>query len=227
MSRCGNALIGDSRHGKAVAAVRGEWKSCRWTVASLGARRRGDGGHSWRLAGPAQAQGRLDARYTVIARRRAVGKGAWVIDIGENQYTAAASGATTGLLRVFASGQGTGAARGYIVSGKPVPASFAASITTDKKTDEIRMTLGCGRRQGLRRRAAAVPDDPERVPVTDAHLHGVIDPMTGSLMRVPGTGDPLSPAGLPAHHADLRRPHALRSAARLQAHGAGQGRQGL
>ena len=73
-----------------------------------------------------------------------IGKGAWVIDIADNQFTAAASGATAGLLRVFASGQGSGASRGYIVGGNPVPASFAASITSDKKTEEIRMTLGSG-----------------------------------------------------------------------------------
>ena len=38
-----------------------------------------------------------------------------------------------------------------------------------------------------------MPADPERVPVTDAHFHGVSDPMTGSLLRVPGTGNPLVP----------------------------------
>jgi hypothetical protein len=95
-------------------------------------------------ADPALAQGRLDARYAVTLAGVPVGKGAWVIDIAENQFTAAASGATAGLLRVFANGQGSGASRGLIVSGNPVPASFAASITSDKKTEEIRMTLGSG-----------------------------------------------------------------------------------
>ena len=37
------------------------------------------------------------------------------------------------------------------------------------------------------------------MPVTDAHRHGVIDPMTGSLLRVPGTGNLLIARGLPAH----------------------------
>jgi hypothetical protein len=37
------------------------------------------------------------------------------------------------------------------------------------------------------------PVDPDRLPVTDAHRRGVFDPMTGSMLRVPGTGDPLSP----------------------------------
>src|SRR5882724_6330763 len=143
-------------------------------------------------ADPALAQGRLDARYAVTLAGVPVGKGAWVIDIAENQFTAAASGATAGLLRVFASGQGSGASRGLIVSGNPVPASFAASITSDKKTEEIRMTLGAGDVKDFAV-SPEVPVDPERVPVTEAHFHGVSDPMTGSLIRVPGTGNPLTP----------------------------------
>lgn len=144
-------------------------------------------------ANTALAQSRLDARYAVSLGGVPVGKGAWVIDIAENQFTAAASGATSGLLRVFASGQGSGASRGFIVSGNPVPATFAASITTDKKTEEIRMTLGSG---DVKEFAISpeVPDDPERVPVTEAHFHGVSDPMTGSLLRVPGTNNPLGPS---------------------------------
>ena len=152
-----------------------------WLMATLAA-----------TASPVQAQGRLDARYSVTLSGMPVGKGSWVIDIAENQFTAAASGATAGLLRVFASGQGSGASRGYLVSGNPVPATFAASITSDKKTEEIRMTLAAG---DVKEVAVSPewPDDPERVPVTEAHFHGVSDPMTGSLIRVPGTGNPLGP----------------------------------
>ena len=144
------------------------------------------------VADPALAQGRLDARYTVSLAGVPVGKGAWVIDIADTQFTAAASGATAGLLRVFASGQGSGASRGFMVGGNPVPASFAASITSDKKTEEIRMTLGSG---DVKEFAISpqMPVDPERVPVTEAHFHGVTDPMTGSLLRVPGSGNPVGP----------------------------------
>jgi len=34
---------------------------------------------------------------------------------------------------------------------------------------------------------------PDRVPVTEAHRRGIADPMTASLMRVPGNGDLLAP----------------------------------
>jgi hypothetical protein len=36
------------------------------------------------------------------------------------------------------------------------------------------------------------PVDPDRLVITDAHRRNVLDPMTGSLLRVPGTGDVLA-----------------------------------
>jgi len=153
------------------------------------------------LAGvdPAMAQGRLDARYAVTLAGLPIGKGAWVIDISENQFTAAASGATSGLLRAFASGQGSGASRGLIVGGTPVPASFAASITTSKKTEEIRMTLGSGDVKEFAITPEPEPDNnSDRIPVTLAHRRGVSDPMTASLVRVPGNGNPLAPQACPS-----------------------------
>ena len=37
------------------------------------------------------------------------------------------------------------------------------------------------------------PVDADRIPVTDAHKKGVFDPMTGSMLRVPGTAVVMSP----------------------------------
>ena len=37
------------------------------------------------------------------------------------------------------------------------------------------------------------PVDPDRIPVTDAQRHGVFDPMTGSMLRVPGNGELMGP----------------------------------
>ncbi len=146
------------------------------------------------LAGamPAQAQGRLDARYVVTLAGLPIGKGAWVIDIAEDQFTAAASGSTSGLLQVFSNGSGTGASRGQIVGGKPVPASYASNVTTDRKTEEIRISIARG---NVKDYAVLPPliDSPERIPVTEAHRSGVHDPMTASLIRVPGNGDLMRP----------------------------------
>jgi hypothetical protein len=140
----------------------------------------------------AVAQGRLDARYEATLAGIPVGKGAWTIDISDDQFSAAASGGTAGLLKAFAGGTGTGAAQGRVVNGALVSTNYSASTTTSKKTETIRMVLSGGnvREYGIE---PEPPVDPERIPITDAHRRGVFDPMTGSMLRVPGSGDPLSP----------------------------------
>jgi hypothetical protein len=139
------------------------------------------------------AQAKLDARYVVTLSGVPIGKGAWVIEIADDQYTAAASGATTGLLRVFASGEGTSAVRGAVVSGRLAAANYAATITQDKETETLRILLAGGNVKEFSITPQPPPPEGDRIPVTEAHLHGVTDPMTASLLRTPGNGDPVSP----------------------------------
>jgi hypothetical protein len=142
--------------------------------------------------GPAFGQGKLDARYTVTLAGLPIGRGAWVIDIGDDHFSASASGATSGLMQVFASGQGQSASRGSVANGQPIPASYASRIVTDQKTDEVRMAISSGSVKESRVDPPTVASS-DRVPVTDAHRRGIADPMTASLMRVPGNGDTLVP----------------------------------
>jgi Protein of unknown function (DUF3108) len=138
------------------------------------------------------AQGRLDARYEATLAGIPVGKGAWTIDISEDAFSASAFGGTSGLLKAFASGSGTGAAQGRVVNGALVASNYSASTTTSKKTEAIRMLLA----NGTIKEYAIEPEppvDPDRIPVTEAHRKGVFDPMTGAMLRVPGTSDPLGP----------------------------------
>lgn len=142
--------------------------------------------------GIAIAQGKLDARYTASLGGVPIGKGAWVIDIGDDQYTAAASGMTTGLLRVFATGQGSGASRGVIRGDNLMPVTYASSINNDNRIEELRIVLSAGT---VKEYSVEPPTvfNPNRVPLTDAHRRGVIDPMSATLVRVPGTGDLVVP----------------------------------
>jgi hypothetical protein len=138
------------------------------------------------------AQGKLEAHYEATLAGIPVGKGAWAIDISDDQFSAAASGGTSGLLKTFAGGSGTGAAQGRVVNGALVSTNYSASTTTSKKTEAIRMVLSGGNIKEYTIEPEP-PVDPDRLPVTDAHRRGVYDPMTGSMLRVPGSGDPLSP----------------------------------
>jgi hypothetical protein len=138
------------------------------------------------------AQGRLDARYEATLAGIPVGKGAWAIDISDDQFSAAASGGTAGLLKTFASGSGTSASQGRVVNGALVATNYAATTTTQKKTEAIRMVLANGNIKEFAIEPAP-PVDADRIPVTDAQRRGVFDPMTGALLRVPGSGDVLTP----------------------------------
>jgi hypothetical protein len=143
---------------------------------------------------PASAQGKLEARYEVTLAGLPIGTGSWMVDVNDTHYLAAASGATTGLLRVFTGGQGTSAARGTLTSGGiPLSSIYAATITTRQKSDEVRLTINHGDVKDTRLEPPR-DKDPERVPITPAHERGILDPMTASLLRAPDAANPMAPA---------------------------------
>lgn len=137
------------------------------------------------------AQGRLEARYNATLAGVKLGQGTWIVDAGDDQFTAVASGMTTGLARVFGKGEGTSASRGVVKANEFSPTSYSSSVTTGKKTDEVRITLNGGTVKDFAVTPPVPPSD-QRIPVTDAHKRNVFDPMTASLVRVPGNGDLLA-----------------------------------
>ena len=141
---------------------------------------------------PASAQGRLDAHYEATLSGIAVGKGTWTIEIGDDAFSASAQGGSAGLLKAFSGGSGSGASQGRIVNGALVGTSYVATTTTSKKSETIRMVLANG---GVKEFVIdpEPPVDPDRIPVTEALRKNVLDPMTGSMIRVPGTGEVMAP----------------------------------
>src|SRR3954462_4878049 len=140
----------------------------------------------------ASAQGRLDAEYESTLAGIPVGKGAWTIEIGDDTFTASAQGGTAGLLKAFSGGTGSGASQGRVVNGALVPNAYTATTTTQKKSETIRLVLANGIVKDFSIDPVP-PVDPDRVVVTEAHRKGVLDPMTGSMLRVAGNGELLSP----------------------------------
>jgi len=89
-------------------------------------------------------------------------------------------------------GTGSGASQGRVVNGALVPNAYTATTTTQKKSETIRLVLANGNVKDFSIDPLP-PVDPDRIVVTDAHRKGVLDPMTGSMLRVPGNGEVLSP----------------------------------
>ena len=140
----------------------------------------------------ARAQGKLEAHYTATIAGIPIGKGTWAIDITDSHYTASASGETTGLVRAFTGGEGNSHVNGTLQAGQPASSTYASTIASSHKTDVVQLTVTNGVVTDFRL-DPPLETEPDRVPITDASRKGILDPMTASLMRTPGTGTPLSP----------------------------------
>ena len=144
------------------------------------------------IPGVTQAQTKLEARYTASLAGIPLGSGTWVIDLSADQYTAVASGRTSGLVKLVSDGSGTSGSRGTLHGASIASIGYVSSTTSDRRADEVRMSL----RGGVVKDVVAVPPlepSPDRVPVTDAHRKGVVDPMSAALMPVAGKGEVVAP----------------------------------
>jgi hypothetical protein len=142
-------------------------------------------------AQPAYAQAKLDADYTVTLLGMPIAHIGWTVAIQQDQFSAAANGATSGLLRVFSSGSGTASANGSVGTAQPKPANFALSITNNKGTEGEKIVFSGGHAKETLDRPQTT--SPSWVPLTDAHRVGVVDPMTALLFHAPGNGNPVVP----------------------------------
>jgi hypothetical protein len=132
----------------------------------------------------AQAQGRLEAQYAISVAGIAIGTASWTVDIGRDFYAASASGRASGIASALVDGEGAVTARGAVRDGRLVPALFAASIVRDNDKSDARMVLDNGDVKELV--AKAKDAEPDRIPVTAAHRHGVVDPISAMLIPVAG-----------------------------------------
>lgn len=143
------------------------------------------------------AEARLDVRYKASIAALAeikgieIGKAALTVDITDDGYAAAGSAKVTGLARLISRGEGSVAARGNFVNGKVSPLTYSSTSETDKKAEEIRISLA---NNVVKEFAVSPPTAPaeDRVPVTEQHRQGVVDPMSAAVITVPGNGDLLA-----------------------------------
>ena len=139
----------------------------------------------------AGAQGKLDARYTIAVAGISVGQAVWKVDVGQDRYTISANGGASGLLKVLVSGQGEATAQGLIQNGVPIPASYLSKMTSDDEASDVKVTFEDRNVKELV--VAAPPAQPDRVPITEAHRKGVMDPLTALVVPIGGSRDVTNP----------------------------------
>jgi len=138
------------------------------------------------IPGGARADSRLEAHYTASVAGITVGRTDVAVVIGGAEYTSAASGRASGLLRTLLSGEGTLSARGAVLDNRLVPAGFSARTVGDDETSAVTMTL----EGGDAKEVTAETSDPDaaRVPLTAEHRKGIVDPLSALLMPAGATG---------------------------------------
>lgn len=137
------------------------------------------------LSVPAQAQGRLDAKYQASLSGIVIGKGNWTIVIGDRDYSGSTSGGTTGLVKAIGGGHGTGSVQGKVASGRLLPDTYLSSVFYGKKNETIRIAFTADHVTASTIEPEP-PPTPDRIPVTDAQRRGVSDPMSGVMFVAPG-----------------------------------------
>lgn len=137
------------------------------------------------LSVPAQAQGRLDAKYQATLSGIVIGKGNWAIVIGDKDYSGSTSGGTTGLVKAIGGGHGTGSAQGKVLAGRLAPETYLSSVFYGKKNETIRIAFTADHVTASTIEPEP-PPTPDRIPVMDAQKRGVSDPMSGVMFVAPG-----------------------------------------
>src|SRR5437763_9710343 len=92
------------------------------------------------LLDPAHAQ-KLDARYAITMTGIRVGQSTWKAEIGEERFSAEATGGSVDLMSIFTKGEGIAQTSGMVKEGALVPASFSSAMVEDGEKTEIKMSF--------------------------------------------------------------------------------------
>jgi hypothetical protein len=140
-------------------------------------------------AAPARAQ-KLDARYAISMTGIRVGQSAWTVTMNAEHYSVAASGGSVDIINVLLRGEGSARAAGDIKDARLVPTSFSSSLVEDGEKIDLTMTMENGIVTAVKDNGP--PPGPDRVPLTQAHAQGVIDPLSALLIPNEGSDTALA-----------------------------------
>jgi Protein of unknown function (DUF3108) len=132
------------------------------------------------LCAPALAESKLDAKYVISAAGIPIGKSEITVQIDNDKYTASATGRANGFFSILVSGEGSVHVDGVVSEAGLQPKNFTASIKKDNENSEVKMVIDGGSVVDFTAESSVA--DQDRVPLTDAHRHGIVDPLTAILL---------------------------------------------
>src|SRR5436190_15477888 len=87
------------------------------------------------------AEGNLDASYTISFARIRVGDLAATVVFGDKEYAISARGRVGGVMKLLIDGEASFITRGTVKDGHPVPTTFTSKIISNAKISDVTMVL--------------------------------------------------------------------------------------
>lgn len=143
---------------------------------------------------PAAAE-TLNASYGIYLAGMPIGRANIGANIAGDRYKIDVSARMTGLAGAVTKGSGQATATGAVGQRAPTSAGYALSAMGNDGPRNIRVAMAAG---SVKAAEMTPPLDvrPDRIPVTDAHKRGVMDPVSALIMpSQQGPGGALDPAG--------------------------------
>jgi Protein of unknown function (DUF3108) len=140
----------------------------------------------------ARGQGRLTAHYALSMTGVPIGELVWLVDIGGKLYSTSAAGKANRVLSALVNGEGSVETHGSVGNGRMTPSKFVSHIVDDDGDTTLQVSFenGVAKQTTLQ----GPPPKPDRLPVTDANLRGVSDPLTAMLVSAKNAGVTLAAA---------------------------------
>lgn len=135
----------------------------------------------------------LRAKYSVRLIGLSLGTAGLTADLNGGQYKVEANARLSGIASMVSNSRGVAVSTGGLTPGKPAPATYATTSSSSAMTRTVRMALNGGNVRGVDI-SPPMEEPPDRIPVTDSHKRGVIDPLSALVMPVGGSEPLLGPA---------------------------------
>lgn len=146
------------------------------------------GASAWMPAAFAESSGAVTIRYDVSLAGLPIGSASLSASIENNTYKMSATTKIGGVAALVSDARGTASAIGRLSNTKILPANYSILTQSRKKRYSAALSLSGG--TATRVALQPVPEPkPDRVPVTEAHKRGVIDPLSALLFPAPAAGE--------------------------------------
>lgn len=143
------------------------------------------------LAAPAGAE-TLKARYGISMLGVPIGQATMSGEFGQS-YSLELYLKLTGLASMVSDSKGSAKSTGALAGGRVEAQTYATTASAKDATRTVRMAISGGAVRGVEI-SPPFEDKPGRVPLTEAHKRGVLDPLSALVMALPSGQPAVGPA---------------------------------